>query len=276
MTSHPLETYDSTQARHPLLEELRSLIKYRELVYQFVARAIKTRYKRSALGVVWTLLNPLLNMLVLTVVFSAIFRFQIENYPVYVLSGQLVWLFLSSTTTAAMQEMAASGPLLGRIYVPKSVFAVSGIGMGLYNLGISLIPLFAIALILGVPITPAVLVMPLAVALLAVFCLGFGLLLSAAAVFFADMIPVYEVALTVWFYATPIFYPLEFIEQRSLAWVFKLNPMYHFVRLFREPLLNGVVPEWQTWAVAGGFALAAFILGSWVFTSKSSEYAYRV
>ncbi len=119
------EIYDSANRRHPLIEELLALIKYRDLIYQFTSRTLKARYKRSVLGVVWTMLNPLLMMVVLTLVFSAYFKSNIEHYPVYVLSGLMAWNFFSATTQAAMGEMVWSGALLNRIYVPKSVFAFS-------------------------------------------------------------------------------------------------------------------------------------------------------
>ena len=271
----PQNLYDSAHRPHPLIEEVLALIRYKELLIQFTSRAIKTRYKRSFLGVAWTMLNPLLTMIVLTLVFSALLRFSVQNYAVHVLAGLVIWSFFSSTTHSAMGEMIWSGSLLGRIYVPKSVFAVSATLTGLVNLGLALIPLFAIALVMDVPIRPAILVMPLAIALLALFSLGIGLLLATAAVYFADMLPVYEVLLTLWMYCTPIIYSLDIIPPH-LVWVFKLNPLYYMVELFRQPLMDGVIPEARMWIVAAGFALTTLILGGLIFTSKSNEYAYRI
>lgn len=267
--------YDSSKRAHPLLEEISALYRYRELVRQFVSRAIKTRYKRSILGVVWTMLNPILTMIVLTLVFSQLFRFSVQNYPVYVLSGLVVWSFFSISTSSAMSEMLWSGSLLTRIFVPKSVFTVSAIGTGLTNLLISLLPLFLIALIMGIKITPALLVLPLAVSLLAIFALGIGLLLSTAAVFFADIIPVYEVVLVIWMYATPIIYPLEIIPP-DYVWLMKLNPLYYLLTIFRDPLYLGAVPDLNIWLGAFGFSLASLALGSMVFSAKADELAYRV
>jgi homopolymeric O-antigen transport system permease protein len=269
------DTYDTSKRPPALVEELLALITYRELIIQFISRSIKTRYKRSLLGVVWTMLNPLLTMAILTLVFSNLFRFSVEAYPVYILCGLTAWNFFSSSTNAAMGDMVWSGRLLSRIYVPKSVFAVSAIGTGLVNLLIALIPLFFITILLGLKITPAVLVMPVAILFLAMFALGIGLLLSAAAVYFGDMIPVYEVFLILWMYATPIIYPIDIIPA-NLVWIFKLNPMYYLVTLFREPLYSGVVPGLSFWLIGGGCALVALILGSIVFTSKSQDYAYRI
>lgn len=267
--------YDSSKPIHPFWEEFYALIAYRELIFQFVARAIKTRYKRSLLGVVWTLLNPLLTMIVLTIVFSQLFKITIANFPVYVLSGQLVWIFFSNTTSSAMSEMLFSGELLKRIYVPKSIFAMAAVGTGLVNLLFSLIPLILIALLLGVKINFALLTWVLAIILISGFALGLGLLLSTATVYFADMLPVYNVVLTIWLYATPIIYPLEIVPQPWQG-LFRFNPLYYYVELFRTPLLSGVVPGFDIWFPAIGFTLGMFILGALVFASKSSEYAYRM
>lgn len=269
------EYFDSAQRPSPVLEEVLALIKYRELIRQFVSRSIKTRYKRSVLGVLWTLLNPLLTMVVLTIIFSQVFRFSVENYPIYVLCGLVVWNFFSNATTGAMSDMLWSGNLLGRIYMPKSVFAVSAVGTGLVNLLLSLIPVFIIALVLGVQITPAILVMPLSIVILAVFSLGLGLTLSTAAVFFGDMEPVYNVVLTIWFYSTPIIYPVEVIPEQ-FQWLIRLNPLYYLLTIFRDPLFKGTVPELSFWLISCGLALVALIIGAYLFTSKSNEYAYRI
>lgn len=267
--------YDSSERIHPLVEEFSALIHYRELIYQFVSRSIKTRYKRSVLGVIWTLLNPLLTMIILTLVFSQLFKIAIENFPVYVLSGQLVWIFFSNTTSSAMSEMLWGGELLKRIYVPKSVFAMAAVGTGLVNLLVSLIPLTLIALILGLSLNFSLLTWPFAVLLLAGFTFGLGLLLSTASVYFADMLPVFNVVLTIWLYATPIIYPLEIVPQ---PWqkIFLLNPLYYYVELFRSPLLYGITAGIEIWLPAIGFSLGMFTIGALVFTSKSSEYAFRL
>ncbi|MEA3349779.1 MAG: ABC transporter permease, partial [Chloroflexota bacterium] len=246
--------YDSAKIVHPLLEEICALIAYRELVLQFVVRSIKTRYKRSVLGVAWTILNPLLTMIVLTIVFSQVFRVQIEKFPVYVLSGQLVWIFFSTTTSAAMGEIIWSGDLLKRIYIPKSIFAVSAVGTGLINYLFSLLPLLVIALALGVKPSLALLTWPLSMFLVSTFSLGLGLLLSTAAVYFADMLPVYNVMLVIWLYATPIIYPIEIVPQRW-HWIFRCNPLYYFVESFRQPLLFCTVPGVDIWLPAAGFAV---------------------
>lgn len=269
------EIFDTSARPHPLVEEFRAIISYRELLVQFVSRSLKTRYKRSFLGIFWTMLNPLLTMIVLTLVFSNLFRFSVPDYPIYILSGLYLWGFFSHATSFAMGEMLWSGSLLSRIYVPKSVFAISAVGTSLVNLLLSLVPLFLIAAILHVPITPAILSLPLAILIVVMFSLGVGLLLSTAAVYFADMLPVYDVLLVIWMYATPIIYPIDIIPER-FVWIMKLNPMYYMVTIFRQPIYAGTLPELSTWLIAAGFAVFALVTGSLIFTARSHEYAYRI
>ena len=275
LRNNDTERYDSSNRPHPLVEEVLAVIKYRELIYQFVSRSVKTRYKRSALGVIWTMLNPLLTMIVLTIVFSNLFQVQIKHFPIYILSGQVVWIFFSSVTSGAMGEMVWSGDLLKRIYVPKSVFVMSAVGTALVNIGLSLVPLLVISLVLGVRVSFALLIWPISILLLSIFSMGVGFLLSTTAVYFADMLPVYDVLLTIWLYATPIIYPLEIIPAGWL-WLFKLNPLYYLVEAFRIPLLYGILPTKGIWIPAIISSLFALIIGGWIFTSRAREYVYHI
>jgi ABC-type polysaccharide/polyol phosphate export permease len=165
--------------------------------------------------------------------------------------------------------------LLSRIYVPKAAFVVAAIGTGLINLGFSLITVLIIAVVLRAPFTWSLLALPLAALLLSMFSLGVGLILAAAAVYFADIIPIYEVFTTIWMYATPIIYPISIIPQRWLG-LFLLNPLYYLIDLFRLPLYQGTIPGWETWAIASMYSFATLIVGWYIFTVKSHEYAYRV
>jgi len=269
------EIYDSANRPHPVVEEIKALITYRDFVIQSISRSIKTRYKRSLLGVLWTILNPILTMIVLTIVFSQIFRFEVEKYPVYILCGLVIWNFFSSSTRGAMSEMLWSGDLLSRIYVPKSIFSVTSIGNGLFNLILSLLPLYIIAIFLGVQIKFSLLITPISILIITAFAFGIGLLLSTISVFFADMLPIYDVLITIWFYATPIIYPINIVPEQ-LVWVIKLNPMYYMVEIFRQPLLNGTIPDLSYWLISITWALLTLVIGGYLFTSKSNEYAYRI
>jgi ABC-type polysaccharide/polyol phosphate export permease len=268
-------TYDSAARRAPLVRELVEVVRYRDLLGLLISNITKSRYKRSALGVVWTLLNPLLNMAVLTFAFSHMFRFSIVHYPVYVLSGLILWNFFTQTTTYAMSTLVWGGGLLKRIYLPRSIFAVASIGNGLVNLGLSLVPLLAIILIVGHPVHLTWWFVPLAVLLLAMFSLGVALLMSALAVFFADVVEMYAVVVQVWFFLTPVMYPKEMLPAR-FVWYLNLNPVYNLLELFRVPIYNGVIPGPHTIIAAVVSAVVSLLVGWWAFASKADELAYRV
>src|SRR5512134_4033996 len=148
----PVEEYDSAKVRSTPIGHFRELVRYRDLLRLLVSRSIKTRYKRSVLGVAWTLLNPLVNMVVMSIAFSALFGAAAPNYPVYLLVGLVVWGFFSQTTAYAMGTLLWGGGLLKRIYVPPMIFAVACVANALINLVLSLVPLVAMMVILGHPL----------------------------------------------------------------------------------------------------------------------------
>ena len=267
--------YDSARRRIPALEELQEILRYRNLLVQLVRRDILTRYKRSVLGVAWTMLNPLGTMLVMTIVFSRAFS-TTKGYSAFVLSGLLAWNFFSQTTNAATLHLVWGGDLLKRIYVPRTAFAISATGTGLVNLVISIVPLVIVMLFTGVPLRWTVVLLPLPMLFLAMFALGLGLLISTIAIYFADVVDMYQIILTAWMYLTPIIYPENIIPERYHFLIFGLNPMYHLVKLYRIPIYDGRLPSLGEIGIAGGIALVTLVVGWLVFSSKADEFAYRV
>lgn len=266
--------YDSAHRGSPPVEELRELMRYRHLVQQMIRRDIVTRYKRSILGVAWTMLNPLGTTLILSVVFSQVFVVQ-HGYAGYVLSGLMPWTFFAQTTNAAMVTLVWGGGLLKRIYLPRTIFAVSGVGTGVVNLVLSLAPLIFILLVTGVPIKATALLLPIPILLLTMFSLGIGLIISAVAIYFADVAEMYQIILTAWMYLSPVIYTEEMLPAKYL-WVVKLNPMYYLIQLFRAPIYEGRVPDLNEWLVAGAISVVTLVVG-WIFFSyKADEFAYRV
>jgi ABC-type polysaccharide/polyol phosphate export permease len=269
--------YDSARRGNPAIDELLEAFRYRHLILQLLRRDILTRYKRSVLGVAWTLLNPLGMMLVLTLAFSQIFRFQTDyGYPAYVLSGLLAWTFFSQTSTAAMVNLVWGGGLLNRIYVPRASFALASIGTGLVNIFLSLIPMVLVMLITRVPLRLSLLAVPIPILLLAFFSLGLGLLISTVAVFFPDIKEMYQIILTGWIYLTPVIYPEEILPDVYRFWITNFNPMYHLVKLFRIPVYFGRLPTLDELLPALSVSILMLIIGWLVFTYKSDEIAYRI
>jgi ABC-2 type transport system permease protein len=271
----PLVEYDSAARGASPLADVVELVRYRDLLGMMVANMIKTRYKRSALGVIWTLLNPLLNMVVLTIAFSTLFQVTVKDYAVFVLSGLIAWNFFTSTTLFAMSSLVWGSSLLKRIYMPRTIFSVAAVGNGLVNMALSIIPLVLISVATGHPIYQTWMFLPFAVVLLAMFSLGVALFLSTLAVFFTDTVDIYQVAVQAAFFMTPIMYPKEILPARFL-WLIKLNPMYHLIEMFRVPIVVGSLPGPHTMLAAAVSAVVALLVGWWVFNRKAEEFAYRI
>ena len=267
-------TYDSARRPPPMVEELVEVVRYRDLIRQFVRRDILARYKRSVLGIAWTMLSPLGIMAVLTLAFSSVFH-NTPAYPAYVLSGLVVWNFFAQTTTHAMSSVIWGGGLLHRIYVPRTSFVISAVGTGVVNLVLSLVPLIAVMLATGVHLHATIVFLPIAILFVAVFALGVGLLVSTLAVYFPDVAEMYQIVLLGWMYLTPIIYPEGIISERYRWWLLNLNPMYHLVGFFRVPLYGGVWPSAIHVAVTAAAVLAVLGAGWAVFTRKADEFAYR-
>ncbi len=267
--------YDSSRPRLPLVEDALELLRYRDLLWSLVQRDLTVRYKRSVLGFFWTMLNPLLTMLVMAVVFSSVFRFQAEHYAVYLLSGLLLWNFFSQSTVQAIGNLVWGGDLINKIYVPKSVFVVSAIGVGLVNWLFALIPLALIMLVTGRTFSIALLYLPISILFTIFFATGVGLLVATLAVYFSDIVNVYQVGLTILLYLTPIVYPIVIVPPQYQG-LLRLNPLYYFVEIFRQPIHDGRVPDPWLWAASAVLALGMLTVGWWVFTAKADEFAYRV
>jgi len=271
-----LTIYDSSRRGPRVIDELREVIRYRNLIFQLVRRDILTRYKRSVLGIAWTMLNPLGMMVVLTVALSQIFRFDVPNYPVYILSGLVVWNYFSQTTTAAISSFVWGGGLLKRIYIPRSTFVLSSVGTGLVNLLLALIPLLIIMLFTGSPVRWTILFLPVPILLLLLFALGLGLIISTAAIYFPDVAEMYQIILTAWMYLTPVIYPDSILPENARFWLQLLNPMFRLVQIFRLPLYDGRIPTWTELWPAIVISLIILIIGWLVFTRASDEFSYRV
>ncbi len=269
--------YDSKRRGSVILEELTELIKYRHLLWQLVRRDILTRYKRSFLGVAWTMLNPLGMMLVWTIAFSQVFRaVDLPAYPAYVLNGLLAWTFFSQTTTAALVNLVWGGGLLNRIYIPRVSFAVAAMGTGIVNISLSLIPLLVVMLVTGLSIHLSIVFVPVAILILVAFSLGIGLLLSTLAVYFPDIAEMYQIVLLAWMFLTPVMYPETIIPQAYRSFITLLNPMYHLLKLFRIPLYYGRFPTFVEFIIPLGISLVVLLLGWVIFTRKADEFAYRI
>jgi ABC-type polysaccharide/polyol phosphate export permease len=252
-------------------------LRYRDLVATLVARDLKVRYRRSALGFLWTMLQPLLMMLVLQMVFSSIFRFKMEygNYAVYALSGLLFWNFFSQSIVASMNSLRSNAQLLSKVPVPMAVFPLATVLSGVINLALGLTPLLLILLVTGHPLRPALLFLPVAIVLAALFTLGAGLLLSPLAVFFSDTVELVGVVLSAVMYLTPVIYPKEIVPE-SFLWVVRFNPLRSILETFRDPIYQGEIPPLSHLGVTLLIALLALVLGGWMFRRSADRIPFYI
>ena len=178
--------------------------KFQPLLSELIARDIKIKYRKSVLGVLWTLLNPLFMMIILSIVFMNLFRFDVEYFPVYLLSGQLIFNFYSESTNTSMSAIMDNGPLIKKIYVPKYLFVLSRVSSSTINLLASFTALICVMLAMRVELHYMVLLAPIPLFFLIVFSLGVGLILSAITVKFRDVMHLYSVFVTALMYLTPV------------------------------------------------------------------------
>lgn len=274
----PASYYDSDQPRRPVVSEVNNLRRYRGLLRLLVRRDLTVRYKRSMLGVWWTLLNPLLTVAVMWAVFSTIFRFEIPGnvpYVVYVLSGVMLITFFSQGVVASGSSIVGSAGILSKVYVPAEVFAVAPALAALVNFGINILLLLTVQLIAGVGIPLTALLAPIPLVFLVMFVAGLGMMVASLAVAYRDVLDIVGVLLTLTMYATPGFYPVTIVPDRFLPLIY-VNPLYSYLEVFRGLVYGGgFAPGWM-WAVMVFTSCAALLGGAYTFSRSWRRLAVLV
>ena len=248
------------------------LFKYKDLLLQLVTRDLKLKYRRSILGYFWSILNPLMIMLVMYLVFSSIFRFDIENYPVYLIIGQMMFNYMSGSTTQAIYSITDNGSLLKKTYVPKWIFTVAKITSGLVDFLFSLGAMLLVILFTRTPLLWQMLYIPIVAVQLYMFCIGVGMFMASTSVFFRDIQYIYNVVITAWMYCTPIFYPLTALPDTLQKLIKMFNPMYSYITQFRDVVLNGHISGYMVQLTGWGYAIVALLIGSIVFTKNQNKF----
>ena len=238
------------------------------ILAQLVGKDFKRKYRRSVLGVVWSVLNPLLMMIVMSLVFSFFLRYDnMEHYPLYLILGNVIWTIFADSTNQGVTSILDAAPLLKKVRINKTVFPVERVLFALVNFAFSLIAVVIVMLWEGVMPTWTVILLPVLLVLLMGFCIGMSLLLSSLAVFFRDIIHLWGVVILAWSYVTPLFWPVSMISQVPYAFmrvIMLANPMYNYVTFMRMILLNGQPPElitigmcvfWAVFMIAVGYAV---------------------
>lgn len=242
---------------------------------QLVSREVKRKYARSYLGIVWSVLNPLLTMAVMSMIFSTMFKRSIENFPIYYLTGTILWGLFSSATNSAMTALVDNKNLLLKVKLSKQTFVLSRVLTAFVNFGYTCIAYVLMLIVFRIKISLTMLLFPVAVLFLMLFASGLGFILSVAYVFFADIKYLYSVFLTLWMYMSAIFYPVDNITP-VMKNIIGFNPVYAFIQFARECVMQQTVPEASVWFKMIFWGVGMFVLGYRVFKSKENAVMQKV
>ena len=268
--------YKMNKQMSALKFRLQMLFKYKDLLSLLVARDIKLKYRRSVLGYMWSILNPLLSMTVMTIVFSHMLGRGIENFPVYLIIGNITFGFMRESSTQAMNSIISNASMLKKVYVPKYMFTLSKITSSLVNLLFSLGALLIVMIFTGTKFTWYCLLVVIPIAELYIFCIGLGMFLAQANVFFRDIGNIWSVVTLAWMYMTPIFYNIDNLSPTLRYWIPKLNPMYIYITQFRDFVLTGGM-TWTALIWRGlVIAIIMLIIGTWSFTKTKDKFILHI
>jgi ABC-2 type transport system permease protein len=259
--------YDSAAPTRPLVDELTNLWRYRGLLSVLVRRDIVQRYKRSMLGVWWTVVDPVLTTIVLWIVLSQVFRATIPGdvpYVVYLYSGILLYRYFEQATISVGHSLVDSSAVLARIYAPAEVFSLSAALAAGFSFVVGLGPLFALILAHGMGIHWTVLLLPIPALCILLAAAGVGLVIASLAVRFYDVLALTTIGLFLLGWLTPTFYPIDAVGERFQI-VIQLNPIFHVLEVFRGLAYQGVLAPWTSWLVMVLFGFVSFVVGTWVF-----------
>ena len=252
-------------------------VKYNFLIQQLISRDFKVKYKRSVLGVLWSLLYPLLMMGVLSIVFSNVFKFSTPgvNYLVYLMTGLTLYNYFSEATNLAMSSVVANFSLINKVYIPKYVFPLSKCLFVGINFLFTLIPLYLVIIFTGTGINIWHLLLPFVFVCLFLFTIGIGFVLSTIAVFMRDMFYIYGILISILTYMTPIMYDINMISTKFQI-ILKLNPLYHYITFARTIILYGKCPSIFQFLICLITSLVAFLIGVTVFKKSQDKFIYYI
>jgi ABC-type polysaccharide/polyol phosphate export permease len=254
-------------------KEAGEIVKYKELLKNLVSRDVKKRYKRSALGFLWVMLDPLLMMLIFYLLFSGIFGASTGNYAAYIMSGITLWQLFAQGTKTSGGVFLQSRNLLNKVYLPKAIFPLAVVVCSVVHFIFSLAPLFVIIILSGTKLSYDILLLPFVLCLVFVFSLGISLTVSTLSVFFHDVNYIYDVFLMAWMYLTPIYYPVSVLPERFRP-IMLLNPFYHYTSLFRACLYDGTITKTEHFVIGTLFSAGSFLLGWFIYQRNKDRLIY--
>ena len=261
--------------KNDIILSLKKFHQYKPLLHELVSRDLRVKYRRSFLGYLWSLLSPLMMMAVMSVVFSYMFRFDIPNYPLYLICGQTLWTFFAESTSIALTAVWSNGTLIRKIYIPKYIFPISKVLSCFVTMSFSLAAILIVMVVTKVKFTWGLLLTPVPLLLLLLFSTGIGLILSTFSVFFRDIVHIYSVVIMAWMYLTPVFYPISSLPP-ELAKIIMYNPMFHYLDFFRELVLTGGLPSTFTVCMCVIWSIISIGIGLVVFEKFQKNFILYV
>lgn len=246
------------------------ILQYVFVIRELTSREIKRKYARSSLGIIWSVLNPLLMMVVMSLIFSTMFKRSIENFPIYYLTGQTIWGLFSGATNSAMTSLVDNKSLLIKAKLPKHTFILSRVYTALVNFGYTCIAFVLMLLIFRIKFTLTMLLFPVGILFALIFSIGVGYLLATEYVFFADIKYLYGIFLTLLMYMSAIFYPVDSVPE-TVQKIVNMNPVYLMILFARECVMYGRVPQGWVWIRLGGWSAASVIIGMIVFRIQENK-----
>lgn len=256
-------------------KQIKNFMRYRFLLGELVKKGIKLKYRRSYLGIVWSLIEPLLEMIVLTIVFGTLFGNDDKTFPVYILTGRLLYSFFSQGTKISLSSIRRNSAMIKKVYVPKYLYPLSSVLFNYVIFLISLIVLVVVALVLGVYPTKYIFGAVIPLILLFILTFGCGMILATLGVFFRDLEYLWNVALMLIMYTCAIFYYPARLLKSGFGWILKINPLYGIISLFRNAVF-GQPMELITLVYASSFSLACLVIGLFVFHRQQDKFILHI
>jgi lipopolysaccharide transport system permease protein len=258
-----------------VLQFFKDIFLYKDLLYYLTSKELKLKYKYSVLGIVWSLVNPLMMIVIYTIAFKLILRIDIENYSILVFTGLLPWIFFQTTVSQSASSIIGNSSLIGKVYFPRSILPLSLVISNYINFLFTLIVLFAAILFFKIKLTWSLMLLPVFLLLLLIFVLGIALLISSTTTKFRDIAYLTEIFFTAWFYLTPIIYPFSMVPDNLKLLIF-FNPFTSVVESFRMILLEGKVPDLLTLSLFGSFSILFFLIGVFIFKSREKFFVDEI
>ena len=269
------EKKESAGIHTPINECIHIFFDYKYLLKQLITRDFAVKYRRSYLGFIWVVLNPLLQMIILSAVFSFIFRFDIDKYPVYLILGQVTFNFYSEATTVAVNTIVESGQLIKKIYMPKYIFPLCKIMFSFLNYMISFIPVVVVLIVFRVPVSLNLVYLPLFFITFFIFTMGVGIFLAALNVKMRDVQYLYGIFITLANYFTPVFYPITALSP-NMQKLMQFNPLFQYIDLVRKIVFEQKTPSLAHFAICIVWAVLALEIGTRFFYKKQDEFILYV